>query len=239
MCVMQTVLRRSFALIDENGDIVRMKRVPKLATVAASVDPAAGVMFLSCPSCVPSVIAVPLRESIDAKCIEKAAACLVSSVHEEICFGQICRKVITDPQLRLFFWQATGRTLYVTRQFNADTTFSNDGHMLLCATASLHLVRVFLSSSDLILAQTHTNMLQLHSWSNHRQTFAQMQQFRPNFVVVRNQIDSQRLLLIHCFGRRQSLPFKKNNGSSFPSSANKTETCLPTYCRPESALVVK
>ena len=215
-----------------------MKRIPKLATVTASVDLAAGVMFLSCPSCAPCVLAIPLRESIDAKCVEKSAACLVTSIHEDIRFGQICRKVITDPQLRLFFWQATGRTLYVTRQLNSDETFSNDGHMLLCATASLYSVRLccFLSSSD---PDSYINSLQLHSWSNHRQSFTRIEQFRPNFVVVRKQVDLQIPVQIDCFRRRQSLPFKKNSGSNLPSSANRMEACLQTFCRPENALGVK
>lgn len=130
---------RCFAVIDENGDIVRMKRVPKLASVNASVDAEAGVMLLSCPSCEPSVIAIPLRDSIDSQSIAKTA-CLVASTHEELRFGHVCRKVMTDARLRSFFWQATGRTLYIARQLHSSDTFSNDGQLLLCATASLHKV---------------------------------------------------------------------------------------------------
>jgi hypothetical protein len=116
-----------------------MKRVPKLAAVNASVDAEAGVMLLSCPSCEPSVIAIPLRDSIQSQSIEKTA-CLVASTHEELSFGQVRRKVMTDGRLRSFFWQATGRTLYIARQFHSSDTFSNDGQLLLCATASLHKV---------------------------------------------------------------------------------------------------
>jgi hypothetical protein len=134
-------LCRCFAVIDENGDIVRMKRVPKLATVRACVDPAAGIMLLSCISCTPAVVAIPLRESFDRLSVEKAAACLAESSHEDFCFGGVCRSVMRDPLLRSFFWQATGRTLYITRQFHSDESFSNEGHMLLCASASLHSVR--------------------------------------------------------------------------------------------------
>ena len=130
--------RRCFAVIDENGDIVRMKRVPKLATVRASVDLAAGVVLLSCAACVPAVIAIPLRDPVDPP--TAVTACLVESTHEELCFGQVRRNVITDARLRLFFWQATGRTLYMARQFHSSDTFSNDGQLLLCATASLHKV---------------------------------------------------------------------------------------------------
>jgi hypothetical protein len=68
------------------------------------------------------------------------AAFVVQGAHEELCFGHVRRKVMTDPRLRTFFWQATGRTLYITRQFHPEETFANDGHVLLCATASLHKV---------------------------------------------------------------------------------------------------
>jgi hypothetical protein len=118
-----------------------MKQIPKLTTVKASVDPAAGVMFLSCITCSPSEIAIPLCQVIDSQSINKSAACFVSSAHEEIHFGQNRRKVMTDPMLQSFLWQATGRTLYITRQYS-DETFSNDGHILLCTTASLHKVLV-------------------------------------------------------------------------------------------------
>jgi hypothetical protein len=125
---------------------VRMKRVPKLAAVTATVDPAAGVLLLSCATCLPPVIAIPLHEPPHSVSVDKAAACLVQSMHEEVCFGHVRRKVITDPRLRTFFWQATGRTLYISRQFNSDETFANDGHALLCATASLHKVCTACSS---------------------------------------------------------------------------------------------
>ena len=132
-----------------------LKRIPKLATVSASVDRAAGVMFLSCAACAPPVVAVPLRAAVDSQIIGNTGACLVSDAHEEIRFGQVCRDVMTDHLLQSFFWQATGRTLYVTRQFHSHETFSNDGHMLLCATASLHKVARERLRADL-LAQADT-----------------------------------------------------------------------------------
>jgi hypothetical protein len=119
-----------------------MKQIPKLTTVNASVDKDIGVMFLSCPSCSPSLIAIPLREVVDLQSINLLAATLVSSAHEEIHFGHIRRIVMSDPVLQCFFFQATGRSLYIIRQHHLDNTFSNDGHILLCATASLHKVTV-------------------------------------------------------------------------------------------------
>ena len=223
------VRRRCFAVIDENGDIVRMKRVPTLAAVAASVHPAAGVMLLSCGACAPSVIAIPLREPPHTVTLDAGAACLVESAHEELCFGHenVRRKVMTDPRLRTFFWQATGRTLYITRQFHPEETFANDGHVLLCATASLHKVPAAFALG-VIKPRPHSGPSQLHSWSNHRQLFAQMEQFRPNFVVVRRPRQKHFARASSCFlmlpCRTLSRLSKKRRGLSSQSSARTAAT---------------
>jgi uncharacterized protein YcbX len=69
--------------------------------------------------------------------------------------------------------------------------------------------------AQLHTAQRLTTVLQLHSWSNHRQLFCRMEQFRPNLVVVRTYISKYVLLLNKFVFQETVSPFQEEQWLKF------------------------